>query len=72
VHAYYHQLVTLRKREKAVYEQIKQLMRSPYEISKKVEVIQLENSETAAKDIEVAELKKMLNIILKFHCDCIG
>ncbi len=47
-------------------------MRSPYEISKKVEVIQLESSETASKDIEVGELKKMLNIILKLHCDCIG
>ena len=47
-------------------------MRSPYELSKKVEVIQLENSDTASKDIEVGELKKMLNIILKFHCDCIG
>ena len=30
-------------------------MRSPYEISKKVEVIQLESSETASKDIEVGE-----------------
>jgi len=47
-------------------------MRCPYELSKKVEVIQLENSNTASKDIEVGELKKMLNIILKFHCDCIG
>lgn len=47
-------------------------MRSPYELSKKVEVIQLEHGEAPSKDIEVGELKRMLNIILKFHCDCVG
>lgn len=53
IHAFYHQFSALKKKEKNIYEQVKQLMRSPYEISKKVEVIQLENNEIASKDIEI-------------------
>jgi hypothetical protein len=73
VSAIFQQLSSFKRQHKTVYEQLKQLLRSPGEIGNTTEIIALDsNRDQQNKDIDFTELKKMVNIIMRFHQECLG
>ena len=71
VRALYRQLEALRRREPEGYEQVKVLLRSPWELSQKLDVLHLQGLGND-RDIELPELNRMVGLIMRFHLECVS